>query len=348
MKKVLALVLVFCMAAAFCVTAEAAPAEGKTVKLGLSVPVLSNPFWRAFADQAQFVADQYGVDLTIVDANENDTTQLDQIAGLISAGVDGIVAVPNTTAIFDSILSTCNDGGVKLMIAERFPGITPEEAEGESYIGFIGFDNVAAGYNIAEAIYNAGARKICAIGGKVGGAVADERSEGLHKFLDEHPDMELLTELRNGELREYGLQDAENFLSAYPDTLEGIWCYNDDTAMGAVQALTNAGVNGKVLVGGMDLIDEAVEAIIAGDMVYSTGGQWAESAHAITMLYDALNGFDPDPANLHITIPGVTKENVDLYKAQFIDSKPEYDVNVYSKTLNPEAKTDDFNLTLVG
>jgi len=346
MKKFLSIALVLCMIFAMVPAGTAFAAEEETFKIGISVPVLSNPFWRSFADFGQKYAEELGMEVTVVDANENDTTQLDQILGLISAGVDGIVVTPNTTAIVNSILVACDDAGVKVIIAERYPGMSPEEYEGDSYVGYIGVDNVMAGYNIAAALYEAGARKICAISGKQGVAVADERSAGLAKFVEEHPDMEVLQELHNGELREYGLQDAENFLSAYPDGFDGIWCYNDDTAMGAIQALTNAGVNGEILVGGMDLIDEAVAAIQAGDMLYSTGGQWAESAGAVVMLYDALNGVMPDPAVNEISIPGVTAETADAYFAQFVDSTPEYDIKSLSQALNPDAKTTDFAIEL--
>ena len=356
MKKILVLMLALAMLLTLCACgSENDPVTNptddgsvstETLSIGISVPVLSNPFWRSFADFGEKYAKELGMEVTVVDANENDASQLDQVMGLISAGVDGIVITPNTTAIVNSILVACDEADVKVIIAERYPGMSPEEYEGDSYVGYIGVDKVMAGYNIAAALYEAGARKICAVGGKQGVAVADERSEGLHKFLEEHPDMELLQELRNGELREYGLQDVENFLSAYPDGFDAVWCYNDDTAMGVIQGLTNAGLNGEILVGGMDLIDEAVAAIQSGDMLYSTGGQWAESAGAVVMLYDALNGFDPDPAVHEISIPGVTAENADAYFAQFVDSTPEYDIEALSKTLNPDAKTSDFSIEL--
>lgn len=342
MKRIVALVLALMLGISLVSLANAD--EVKTI--GISVPVLANPFWRAFADFGEATAKELGMEVIVVDANENDSTQLDQIMGLISSGVDGIVITPNTSAIATSLLMQCDNAGVKVILAERYPGFTPEEYEGDSYVGYIGVDNTAAGYNIASSLYDVGVRKLVAISGKSGVAVADERSAGLHKFLEEHPDMTLLQELRNGEIRENGLKDIEDFLSAYPDGFEGVWCYNDDTAMGVIQGLSNAGLNGKIKVSGMDLIDEAVAAIQSGDMVYSTGGQWAESAGAVIMLHDALNGMMPDPAVHEITIPGVTKDTADLYFAQFVNSTPEYDVNVLSKVLNPNAKTSDFNIGL--
>lgn len=320
--------------------------SGDVIKIGISVPALSNPFWRSFADFGEAAAKELGMEVVVVDANQNDSTQLDQIMGLVSSGVQGIVITPNTSSIATSLLLQCDTAGVKVVMAERYPGFSPEEYEGDSYVGYIGVDNTLAGYNIAKSLYDAGCRNIVAVSGVAGGATADERSAGLKKFVDEHPDMKLLQELRNAEVREDGLKDAEDFLSAYPDGFDGVWCYNDDSAMGVIQALTNAGLNGKIKVAGMDLIDEAVAAIQAGDMQYSTGGQWAESAGAVIMLYDALKGFEPDPALNEIEIPGVTAETVDAYFEQFVNSVPEYDLKALSKTTNPEAKTTDFTIEL--
>lgn len=321
-------------------------AEEKKITIGISVPALSNPFWRSFADFGEAAAKELGMEVIVVDANQNDSNQLDQIMGLISSGVQGIVITPNTSSIASSLLLQCDNADVKVVIAERYPGFSPEEYEGDSYVGYIGVDNTLAGYNIAQSLYDAGCRNIVAVSGVAGGATADERSAGLQKFVEEHEDMVLLQELRNAEVREDGLKDAENFLSAYPDGFDGVWCYNDDSAMGVVQALTNAGLNGKIKVSGMDLIDEAVEAIKTGDMQYSTGGQWAESAGAVVMLYDAINDKNPDPSINEIGIPGVTAETVDAYFEQFVNSVPTYDIKSLSKVFNSEAKTTDFTIEL--
>ncbi len=343
MKKLAALLIATMLFAGLAMPAAAQ----KNVTIGVSVPVLANPFWRAFADFAVEAGEALGARVIVVDANQNDANQLNQIQGLISQGVDGMVITPNSSAIARSLLRQADRAGIPVVIAERYPGFSPDEYSGSSYVGFVGVDNTLAGYNIAKALYEAGARKIVANGGVPGGAVADERHAGLKKFLDEHPDMILLQELRNAELREHGLANAENFLSAFPGpAFEGIWNYNDDVALGSMQALRNAGVLSKVGVGGMDLIPEAVAAIEKGEMLFSTGGQWAESAMAVVMVYDAIHGKAPTHPVLELALPNVTKENVDAYKAQFIESTPEYDFRALSQVYNPDAKNTDFSIEM--
>lgn len=324
--------------------AQDAPKNGV---IGMSVPALQNPFWRGFADFGEGAAKDLGASLVVVDADQSDAKQLADVEGLIAQGVGCLIITPNTSAIARGLLNKAEAAQIPVVFAERYPGFSPEEYDGKSYAGFIGVDNKLAGYNIAKALYDSGVRQLVAIGGVPGGAVADERSAGLAQFLSEHPDMKMLQELRNGELRQDGYTDAQNFLSAFPGPgFEGLWTYNDDTAMGAIKAFKDANVLEKIKVASMDLIPETVEAIKAGEALYSTGGQWAESGEAAVMCYDAMNGKANNPAVHEISIPGVTKENVEAYAQQFVESVPSYDWKALSQVYNPEAKTTDFAITI--
>ena len=322
-------------------------AEAKTPVIGFSVPALQNPFWRAFADFGTGAATKLGATTVVVDANQSDSKQLADVEGLVAQGVDCLVITPNTSAIAKSLLRQAENASIPVVFAERWPGFGPSDSGGKSYAGFVGVDNKLAGYNIAKALYDAGVRKLVAIGGAPGGAVADERSAGLKQFLDEHTDLKLLQELRNGELRQDGYTDAQNFLSALPGPgFEGLWAYNDDTALGAIKAFKDANVIGKIKVAGMDLIPEQVSAIKAGDALYSTGGQWVESGEAAVMCYDAVNGKTNDPKVRQLSIPGVTKANVEQYGSQFVSATPVYDWKMLSQVYNPKAKTTDFAIEI--
>src|SRR5690554_477029 len=100
MKRFARVVLITLLVAAI----GAATFAQRNVTIGVSVPVLANPFWRAFADFAVEAGEALGARVVVVDANQNDATQLNQIQGLISQGVDGIVVTPNTSAIAEALL----------------------------------------------------------------------------------------------------------------------------------------------------------------------------------------------------------------------------------------------------
>jgi ABC-type sugar transport system substrate-binding protein len=62
-------------------------------------------------------------------------------------------------------------------------------------------------------------------------------------------------------------------------------------ALGAIMAIENAGRQKEIIVGGMDLNDEAVQSVIDGRYAFSLGGHWLQGGFIVTMLYDYLNGF---------------------------------------------------------
>jgi ABC-type sugar transport system substrate-binding protein len=348
MMKKLGLVLSFLLIISVTVFATGAQEKAKkTVTIGISVPVLQNPFWRAFADFGDSAARSLGAKTVATDANENDSKQLNDVQGLIAQGVDGLIIVPNTSAIAASLLKQAEAAHIPVILAERWPGFSPSEYSGKSYVGFIGVDNKLAGHNIAKALYDAGVRKVVGICGLPGIAVADERNNGLEQFLSEHPDMKLLQMLRNGELRTNGYTDGQNFLSAYPGPgFEGLWSYNDDSALGAIKAFKDANVLDKIKVAGMDLISEFVTAIKTGEALFSTGGHYVEGGEAAVMCFDAIHGKIDTPQVRQLNIPNVTKANVAAYEAQFVKSTPTWDWKSLSSVFNPNAKTTDFAIVV--
>ena len=129
-----------------------------------------------------------------------------------------------------------------------------------------------------------------------------------------------------------GLQRDEGTACRYPD-VDGVWCANDNMAMGAIQALKEAGLAGKVLVTGTDGNPEAFDAIKAGYMI-STEFQDSryQAQLGLTMALAAKQGkldVKSLPAKYRSwLIPGVkvNRENVDKFVNEYIKKMPTYDL----------------------
>jgi simple sugar transport system substrate-binding protein/ribose transport system substrate-binding protein len=130
----------------------------------------------------------------------------------------------------------------------------------------------------------------------------------------------------------------ENYLSAYAGELEGVWCYNDALAVGAVKALQNAG-NDEIKVVGMDLNPDAVELIKEGEYYASFGGHWLQGGFGLIMLYDYLQGFPPEPEYrvARLQLMKVAESDVDAFMDQFVNNPPDIDATEISKAMNPQA-----------
>src|SRR5260370_26129273 len=89
------------------------------------------------------------------------------------------------------------------------------------------------------------------------------RFKGLQKALAESPGVQLLQWEGGDWDRTKGYNLTKTMLVARPD-IEGVWAANDEMAMGAIQALKEAGKAGTIKVSGCDGIPEIYDAIRAG------------------------------------------------------------------------------------
>jgi ABC-type sugar transport system substrate-binding protein len=95
----------------------------------------------------------------------------------------------------------------------------------------------------------------------------------------------------------------------------------------------------KVKVGGMDLLNPAVESIEKGELYFSTGGHWMQTGFALIMVFDAINGKLPTETVVKLDLLAVTKDNMAKFKAKYVDAAKPVDVKAMSQTFTPGAKT---------
>ncbi|HEX8536538.1 MAG TPA: substrate-binding domain-containing protein, partial [Cystobacter sp.] len=137
-------------------------------------------------------------------------------------------------------------------------------------------------------------------------------------------------------------------LRRYPE-LQAVWAANDDLAMGALQALEEAGrrPGEDVLVGGIDWTPEALEAVRAGRLVTSLGGHFLEGAWALVLLSDHHQGrdFASERLDWSTAFLPATRANVAGYLELL--ARPDweaFDFRAFSKAANPRLKHYDFSL----
>jgi erythritol transport system substrate-binding protein len=144
---------------------------------------------------------------------------------------------------------------------------------------------------------------------------AGVRSDAYHAVIDALPDFKLLQKETANWDRAEGKQKMELLLSAHPD-LEGVIAGNDEMALGAIEALRDAGKLDKVKVLGFDGNDDAVAAVLAGEMVATVlqpivDGTKAAVAQAHAFLTD---GTLPASEKQAIDCILITKENAGSLK----------------------------------
>ena len=153
------------------------------------------------------------------------------------------------------------------------------------------------GKAMAEALIKAmgGKGGIVALGGIESNVPAIERKAGLQQALDANPDVKLLDfQVANWSATE-ALEKTNAWLTQFGDEIGGIWAANDDMALAAVEALRADGRAGKVPVTGIDGIQLAVEAILAGEMAGTVAWDpYWQGGMGLSIGFQAKTGkFDP-------------------------------------------------------
>ena len=190
-------------------------------------------------------------------------------------------------------------------------------------------DNAEMGYNTAKAMFESfgGEGEIFVVEGQLGNTANSGRVEGLEKALAENPGVKVAARDATDWEMTKALSKVETWLTQYPD-VKGVWCANDDTALGALQALKNAGLNGKVGVTGIDALDEVVREIGEGNITATCAANGPlQGSYTLAICYAAWTGQLDVAALPHeyrefaTTMQLVTADNVDDY----INSKPTFD-----------------------
>lgn len=317
------------------------PAYDGKIVLGVAVRTFANPYHVKVNEGAQMLVDDlkaagYDIELQTVLDEGSDVDQISNMRALIARAGEDLVFycepqnAPNGPIIADML----DEAGVYWTHAWT-PGEGVFPTDYEYWVMYHTPDDIQAGYNIAVEMFSKFETpfegKILALQGPLGNTASENRKLGLEKALAEYPGVELL-ELQPADWHmDVAQNTVETWLNKYPD-VDGIWCGNDTMGLGAVTALKAKGLNGKVLVTGVDGTQEAIDAIRTGDMVCTSDvnglaqGYYA-SAWAIAAKIGILDYKSLEPGGRMFTTATtlVTAENVE----EFMSATPQFDYRNY-------------------
>ncbi|WP_099157434.1 ribose ABC transporter substrate-binding protein RbsB [Virgibacillus ndiopensis] len=241
--------------------------EEDSVKIGLSISTLNNPFFVTLRDGAEAAAKKAGYEILTSDAQNDPSTQLSDVEDLLQQDIDVLLVNPTDSAAVVTAVELANDAGVPVITVDR-------SSEGGEVVTHIASDNVAggemAGEFIAEQLGEKG--KVVELEGIPGASATRERGEGFHNIVDEIDGIEVVAKQSANFDRTEGLTVMENILQG-TDKINAVFAHNDEMALGAVQALESKGLLEDVIVVGFDATDDARAAVKEGKMAATVAQQ---------------------------------------------------------------------------
>ena len=295
-KKLIAMLLAVLMIVALAVPAmadaeEEAEEEKEPVvanekyKIALIQQHQDNAFQITVSEAAQAKADELGVELTILSANQDAATQISQIEQCVAEKYDAILYEPvNPDALGDASKAAADEGVVVINIISA---VTNWQDYGISAISL--GDNVTAGeaemQHVCDLLEGKGNYAI--LTGPSADSGGLDRLQGYRNVLENYPDMVEVVEPKDCAWDTAQAQAAvESWLTAYD--LDAIICENDGMAVGAGNA---AGANSGIIITGVDGTPDGFEAINDGRItgtVSQDGG--AMAANGLEAAVKLLNG----------------------------------------------------------
>lgn len=293
--KLLSFALVLMLVASFTACSkktETTTAEPEKAEIAIILKTLSNDYWVQMKSGIEAEAKKSGIKVDIYAAQSEDDLQgqLDLFETAISKNYKAIGVAPLSPANLNTAIVKANTAGIFVGNIDEKVDVEQLQSLGGSILFFVTTDNVAVGNKGAQYIIeqNADGGKVAIIEGKAGNASGEDRKNGATDAFKGAKGFEIVASQPADWDRTKALDVAANLISKYPD-LVAIYCANDTMALGAQQAVVNAGKKDQIMVVGTDGATEAIDAIKAGNMAATVAQDPAEiGAESLRQLVKAL------------------------------------------------------------
>jgi ribose transport system substrate-binding protein len=243
--------------------------------------------WNAQGQEAAlYMADLLGVEITWFDGEFNPSVQRNKVDQMATEQWDFVAIQPGSIDVLIEPVTTMINNGIPFIDMDVLVaplGQLPEMG----VLTFIAPDNVFMSESVVKKLVEKmeGAGKIFHIGGEPGHTGAQARRQGFYNIVNQYPDIEVVDDQPANWNVTRAAEVTEAVLNGHPD-LKAIFADNDDMALAAAQIVENAGLSGQVLIGGVDAMSPAIQAVYEGRLV-ATARNSASRIHAWSVVVGA-------------------------------------------------------------
>ncbi len=325
----------------FVVSANAQSSPGKP-KIGFLMDSLKVERWQTDFQSFQKRAQELGADVALEDSDGNDDLQLKQAKKLLDAHVKALVIVPHDTEKAVRIVELAKSKGVPVLSYDRM-------IRNSDIDFYVGSEAVAIGALQADSLKGVAPKgNYILLEGSPSDVNAHLLLDGQKKVLQplvDRGEIKILAELwcPNWDPME-AYSRVTDALAKNHNQVAAIVASNDGTAGGAIQALEEAKLDGKVAVSGQDADLAAIIRVLKGTQsmtvykpITSIAAQAADAAVALAKGQQPAasgsvsNGKREVPAFLGAII-AVNKDNI----SQTVIKDGFQNLNTIKKSLPPE------------
>jgi simple sugar transport system substrate-binding protein len=223
--------------------------------------------WRtAETGSIQSEAKARGIQLQFSDAQGDQAKQVQALHSFIAQHVDAIILAPKVETGWDDVLQEAKDAKIPVILVDRGVDVKDDSL----YTTLIASDFIAEGHMAADWLSKKmnGKANIAELQGQPGSSAATDRGKGFAEALANYPGMKIVKSETANFDRKDGKEVMEAFLKADPKAFNAVYAHNDEMALGAIQAIQEAGLKPgtDIVIVSIDGERDAFQAMVDGTL----------------------------------------------------------------------------------
>jgi galactofuranose transport system substrate-binding protein len=223
--------------------------------------------WRtAETESIRSEAQKRGVTLRFSDAQQKQENQIKALRAFLAQRVDAIILAPVVETGWEPVLRDIKRAKIPVILVDRGIKVSDESL----YTTLIASDFVAEGRMAGEWLAKKlnGKGNVVELQGTPGAAPAIDRKRGFEEALAKNPGVKIIKSQSGEFTRSKGKEVMEAFLKAEGKNINAVYAHNDDMALGAIQAIEEAGLKPgmDIVIVSIDGVKAAFEAMVAGKL----------------------------------------------------------------------------------
>ncbi|HVO19059.1 MAG TPA: substrate-binding domain-containing protein [Anaeromyxobacter sp.] len=217
-------------------------AHAAPLKIGFTVPGLQFPFFVTMKKEADQAAAKLGATIVFVDAQNDSAKQQAAVENFVAQKVDAILISPMTVDSLVPAIEAAAKAGIPVATVDR-------KANTDAVLVHVGADNVQGGRAAAKYIIDKLGNKgtVIELEGTPGASAAIDRKTGFDEVMNKS-NVKILVSQTAEFGRAKGQSVMESLIQKYPN-FDAVFGANDEMIIGAVEAMSTAGLKGKVTIG---------------------------------------------------------------------------------------------------
>jgi len=305
-RRGIIITLAIVMLAAFVVPAFAG-GTGETHKLKIAyIRPTNEPYYKYGFDGAKMMAEAMGVELYGYTSDMKPEKELNAVEDAITQKMDGIVLMSISQTSIESSVNTAYSAKVPIMMLFGYSKTLENKM-----VGSVQGDPTVSGRTIGKWVAeHIPEGQVAVIMGQPGRGDAEGYRDNFVLEMKKNPKLEYVGDLPGDWNRQKAFTQMQNLITSYPD-LKACFVQNEDMALGAIQALKEAGKDQQVAIVSQNGAPYGLESIAAGGIKATVGWSPSQEAQlALRVLVESIRTKKVQPKLTITPMTVITQDNV--------------------------------------